>query len=333
MPVVFSIPVSRPVRAYLSAIAPDKERPFPATMNSFLGCWLINSMVKKTVRVKEITRQQAVKYGYTENWRFSIPSRRNVVLMPASRVRVFNLMITRFLLFELYKELEEARYSPDPFDIHRVIDKFRTKRGLTDHDMSDDALRKHYQRFRLRSGRLIQEPGFIIGSSLVSDIGHFHFRHTVNHNPFFPMNDLISQFCDLPSGMWDLEFLPRHEIDYWSGNTPIPKYRWYGIRPAKDSFQFSPGTESTVHGAPVTIQSSCLIISDSNEIAAQLEAMENMRFALRVRNYSGKTRIVGRPGEYCELAATALELPETKGVGGWRLTFSGVFTKRPVIVS
>lgn len=331
MAVVISLPVTRPVRAFLNRIAPDSPTPWQASISTFLGSWLINAMVKKTVRVKEITRQQALKNGYSESWRFSVPSRHNVIFMPAARVREFNTMLTRFLLFELFQELEEAAYSNNPLNIHAVIQSFRDERGISDNDMPDDTLRKQYQRFRDRGRSLIQEAGRIVGPSLVSDNYYFRLKNT--HNPPFEMNDLISNFCELPTGMFTLDFLPRHEIDGWNGNTPIPRYRWYGVRPADNSFRFSPSSESTLHGAPISVNVSFLIISDDQATADQLAIMQDMRFVLRLRNYKGKTRIIGQPTEYCEMTATHLELPEKQGLGGWRITFEGVFTRRPVIIS
>lgn len=302
-------------------------------MSTFLGTWLINALVKKSVNVKEMSSKEAISRGYVSSWRFSVSLAKNVILLPAERVKEFNLMMTRFLYFELFNELEEARKSDNPFNIHAVINTFRDARGISDNDLPDDTLRKQYQTFRLRGRDLITETGHILGPSLVSDNAFFRFKNQPSRNLPYPMNDLISDFCDLPTGVFDMEFLPRHEVDGWSGNTPIPKYRWYKVRAAKDSFEFSPGTSSTVHGAPATVEVGCLIISDSQAIANQLAAMEGMRFVLRINNFHGKQRIVGKPGEYCELVSTALELPQTKGVGGHRVTFSGVFTTRPAIVS
>ena len=314
-------------------LAPDHAKPWKARMSTFLGTWLINSLVKKSVAVREMSSSEAIARGYTSSWRFSVCVSRNVIFMPAERVREFNLMITRFLYFELFHELEEARKSDDPFNIHAVINTFRDARGISDNDLPDDTLRKQYQTFRGRGRDLITETGHILGPALVSDNIYFRFKNQPSRNLPYPMNDLISDFCDLPTGVFDMEFIPRHEVDGWSGNIPIPKFRWYKIRAAKDSFEFLPGTSSTPHGAPVNVEVSCLVITDNQAIANQLAAMERMRFVLRINNFNGRKRIIGKPGEYCELTSTQLELPQTQGVGGHRMTFSGVFTTRPAVVS
>jgi hypothetical protein len=332
--IVVSIPVSRPVRQYLSKLAPDAERPWRASMSTFLGTWLLSAMVRKSMPVREITPQQAAAAGYDCTWRFSVPSGRNVLLMPAARVREFNTMIHRFLSLELFHEIDEAYRSPNPFNLHTVIDQFRTQRGISDSDLSDELLRKQYHRFRTSGQELQRSTGQVVGPAIVGDNLFFRFKRSVNpRHQLYPMNDLISDHCDLPTGYFAFDFLPRHEIEGWNGSVPVPRYKWYGVAPVRDSLKARIGGERVAAGLPIHVAVSCMIMSDSQSIADQLSMMADMRFVLRLKNYKGKTRIVGTPQEFVQLVSRELEAPEVQGVGGWTISFTGDFVRQPTILT
>lgn len=147
------------------------------------------------------------------------------------------------------------------------------------------------------------------------------------------MDDIISELCDLPTGVFSLEFLPRHEISHWEGNLPIPLTRWYGIGVYKDSLTYDQPTEATAQGSINNVSISCMIVNDSQEIADQVELMEQMRFVLRVKHYDGKTRLVGSETEFVSLSSSRFQPPKIVGAQGYTLIFTGAFVKKPVIVA
>lgn len=147
------------------------------------------------------------------------------------------------------------------------------------------------------------------------------------------MENIISELCELPTGMFSLEFLPRQEISHWEGNRPIPTIRWYGIGVYKDSLQYDQPTDDTVHGAINNVSISCLVVNDSQAVADQIELMENMRFVLRVKHYDGKTRLIGTATEFVALSSSRFQPPKIVGAQGYTLNFTGSFVKKPVIVT
>lgn len=147
------------------------------------------------------------------------------------------------------------------------------------------------------------------------------------------MEDIISELCDLPTGMFSLEFLPRHEISHWEGARPIPLTRWYGIAVFKDSLEYGQPTESSAQGALNRVVISCLVVNDSQALADQIQQMEEMRFALRLTHYDGKIRIVGTPSELMTLAASEFKPPKIVGAQGYTLNFTGSFIAKPMIIS
>lgn len=148
------------------------------------------------------------------------------------------------------------------------------------------------------------------------------------------MNDIESDLCSLPTGVNTLEFMPRHGIDVWEGVQPFAKtgFRWYGIRAYKDSLTYELSSERNEHGVSNRVTISCLVVRDSQELAQQLDEMQLMRFVLRLTHYDDKRRIIGTSQQFCELTSTEYEAPEIVGAQGYRLTFTGVFDKRPAVV-
>lgn len=147
------------------------------------------------------------------------------------------------------------------------------------------------------------------------------------------MDDIVSELCDLPTGVFSLEFLPRHEISHWEGNIPIPLTRWYGIGVYRNSLSYAQSTEDSVQGNLTTLSVACMVVNDNQEISDQLEMMGQMRFALRVAHYDGRIRIVGSQEEYAKLATTEFNPAEIVGAQGYKLNFTGTFLKRPIVLA
>ncbi|MCF0071296.1 hypothetical protein LZD49_12515 [Dyadobacter sp. CY261] len=147
------------------------------------------------------------------------------------------------------------------------------------------------------------------------------------------MDDIISELCELPTGVYTLEFLPRHEISHWEGIRPIPLNRWYGIAVFKDSLEYDQPAEGTVHGAINRVSIGCMVVNDSQAIADQVQQMEQMRFALRVTHYDGKIRIVGTPNELVTLTTSQFKPPKIVGAQGYTLNFTGSFIAKPAILT
>jgi hypothetical protein len=146
------------------------------------------------------------------------------------------------------------------------------------------------------------------------------------------MNDILSDYCDLPTGVFFLEFLPRHEISVWQDGIPVPATRWYGVQPHQNSITVAMPTSSTQHGSQTPVSVGCLVISDSQELSDQLAQMEEMRFVLRLTQYSGKRLIIGTPEEFVTLSSTELMLSQPIGAQGHRINFTGSFIRRPLVL-
>jgi hypothetical protein len=146
------------------------------------------------------------------------------------------------------------------------------------------------------------------------------------------LSDIVSQLCDLPTGVFSLEFMPKHEVSLWENGLPRPTNRWYGIGVYRDTLTFVQHSEDTEHGFVHQVTVGCKIINDSQQVADQLQQMGNMHFVLRITHYDGKVRIVGLPGEYCKLDATDYNPDEIVGAQGYLLNFSARFTRRPILV-
>ena len=147
------------------------------------------------------------------------------------------------------------------------------------------------------------------------------------------MDDIISEQCELPTGVWKLEFLPVQEITGWENGVPLPATRWYGIGTYRNSLTYNQPTENTAQGAVTAVEVGCLVVNDSQPVADQLDRMEHMRHVLRVTHYDERTRIVGQPGQYCDLVKTDYTPAEIVGAQGYALSFAGQFTKRPLVVA
>lgn len=150
------------------------------------------------------------------------------------------------------------------------------------------------------------------------------------------MNDIKSDYCDLPRGTHKIEFLPVHMINGWTAGVPSPNItlgRWYRIDGYAGSARFSQGTAATEHGQATDVTAEVLVITDSQETATLLEQLGNMRLVLRITDYAGKQRIVGRPGEYVDLMADDYSPGEILGAQGYRLSFLGRFSKRPMVIT
>lgn len=147
------------------------------------------------------------------------------------------------------------------------------------------------------------------------------------------MNDILSDYCDLPTGVFALEFLPRHEISVWQNGYPVPITKWYGIQAHQGSLTIAMPTAGTPHGSQTPVSVSCMIMNDSQEIADQLAQMEEMRFVLRLSQYSGKRLIIGTPEEFVTLSTSELILSQPVGAQGHRINFTGAFIKRPLVVT
>ena len=78
------------------------------------------------------------------------------------------------------------------------------------------------------------------------------------------MDDIVSELCELPTGLFSLEFIPRHEITHWESGLPIPLNRWYGIGVFKDSLTYQQSTTSTENGNLTQVAVSCLVVNDSH---------------------------------------------------------------------
>lgn len=146
------------------------------------------------------------------------------------------------------------------------------------------------------------------------------------------MDDIVSNLCELPTGVYSLEFLPRTEITSWENGMPFPRYRWYGIGVYRDSLTFKQPTEATNQGPITSVSVGCLVITDDQKVADLLESMERHRFVLRVTHYDGKKRIVGTEDQFCSLVNTQFEPSEVVGAQGYSLNFAGQFTRRPLVV-
>lgn len=149
------------------------------------------------------------------------------------------------------------------------------------------------------------------------------------------MNDIESNLCELPTGVNTIEFMPRHGIDIWEGVVPFAKlgFRWYGIRAYKNSLTYEQSTDRNEHGAVNRVSVGCLVVNDSQELAHQLDEMMRMRFIIRLTHYDDKRRIIGTSQQFCELTSTEYTAPEIVGAQGYRLTFTGVFDKKPSVVA
>ncbi|MEO6282170.1 MAG: hypothetical protein ABIN80_22965 [Dyadobacter sp.] len=147
------------------------------------------------------------------------------------------------------------------------------------------------------------------------------------------MNDIVSELCELPTGVYSLEFLPWHEISAWNGSVPVPINKWYGIGVYKNTLSFAQPTEDTPHGNLTSVSVACLVVNDSQEISDQLDAMGQMRLVLRVAHYDGKRRIVGTREEFVKLSTSTFDPVEIVGAQGYKLNFTGSFTKRPVVIA
>lgn len=145
------------------------------------------------------------------------------------------------------------------------------------------------------------------------------------------MNDILSDYCDLPTGVFALEFLPRHEISAWQDGRPVPITKWYGIQPHQNSLTIAMPTSSTQHGSQTPVSVSCLVMSDSQDVADQLAQMEEMRFVLRLTQYSGQRLIIGTPEEFVTLSSSDFSLSQPVGAQGHRINFTGTFIKRPIV--
>jgi len=146
------------------------------------------------------------------------------------------------------------------------------------------------------------------------------------------LGDIVSDYCNLPTGIFSIEFIPRHEIYVWQNGIPLPTIRWYGISAYRDSLTYDQPTTTNVHGATSAVQVGCLVVNDTQAVADQLDQMQRMRFVLRVTHFDGKRRYVGAPGEFCELEKTDFSPTEIIGAQGYRLNFTGLFSKRPLVV-
>ena len=146
------------------------------------------------------------------------------------------------------------------------------------------------------------------------------------------MNDIFSDYCDLPTGVWKLEFLPGHEIAGWDEGVPVPALRWYGIGVYRNSLTYEQPTETSPQGPVTQVSVGCLVVNDSAAVATQLDQMEQMRFALRVTHYDARKRIVGAPEQLCELIKTEYTPTEIVGAQGYQLNFGGQFSRRPLVV-
>ncbi|SEI39588.1 hypothetical protein SAMN05216327_101210 [Dyadobacter sp. SG02] len=147
------------------------------------------------------------------------------------------------------------------------------------------------------------------------------------------MEDVLSELCELPTGLYSLEFIPRHEISAWNGVYPVPIIRWYKIAMYRNSLTYSQPTEMTAQGSLTQVSVGCLVVNDSQELADQLQAMGEMRFVLRVSHYDGKSRIVGTPEEFVQLTATSFDPEHISGAQGYKLSFAGSFVTRPALIN
>lgn len=141
------------------------------------------------------------------------------------------------------------------------------------------------------------------------------------------MNDIESKYCDLPTGVYELEVLPRHEITGWNGTVPNPSTRWYGIGVYKDSLKFSENGALTEHGDMQEATVTLLVVNDDNDTVDLLAQMKHMRFVLRIKHYDGRYRIVGAPNEYCEFTNSTFAPEEIVGAQGYSLSFAGKFSQ------
>lgn len=147
------------------------------------------------------------------------------------------------------------------------------------------------------------------------------------------MNDIVSDLCNLPTGVFSLEFLPKNEILGWVGGVPTPVNRWYGIGVYRDSLTFADKGENSDQGTSYTAQVGCLVVSDAQAVADLLHAMHRNRFVLRVEHYDGKKRIVGAPEQYATLDVSEYNPNEILGAQGFRLTFSCLMGSRARVIS
>lgn len=146
------------------------------------------------------------------------------------------------------------------------------------------------------------------------------------------MEDIVSDLCNLPTGMYTLEFIPRHEIDIWENGIPFSTVRWYKIYVYRDSLTFDEQSGMNNQGVSNEITVTCLVVNDSKAIRQQLADMQRMRFVLRVAHLDGKQRIVGAPNQFVELIAKSFTPSEIVGAQGYRLTFKGVFDEPALVV-
>ena len=147
------------------------------------------------------------------------------------------------------------------------------------------------------------------------------------------MNDILSDYCDVPTGVFALEFLPRHEISVWQDGYPVPISKWYGIQLHQNSLTVAMPSSQTQHGGQTSVSVAGLVLSDSQQVADQLAQMEEMRFVLRLTQYSGKRMIIGTPEEFVTLSASELILSQPVGAQGHKVNFTGSFTRRPTVLS
>lgn len=146
------------------------------------------------------------------------------------------------------------------------------------------------------------------------------------------MEDIVSDLCNLPTGVFQLWFIPRHEIGVWENGVPFANTRWYGVSVYRDSLTFDEQSEQNNQGVSNGITVTCLVVNDTSALRKQLAAMQKMRFVLKLEHLDGKNRIVGTPTQFVELISKSFTPSEIVGAQGHRLTFKGTFDEPAFIV-
>lgn len=159
-----SIPVSVPVKKYLSKWYPDD---YEIKRSDYLGMWCINAMCRKSNRIQSFCDSQAdidflQKKKLTETWSFVSPIRHQYqIVIPRLRVIEFNYMMTKYMYAEIFMAMEVGRVQGDPDYIQMAIEDFRDRYGIWDKHMMDETIRKAYLRFRKRSADQQPSPALI----------------------------------------------------------------------------------------------------------------------------------------------------------------------------
>jgi hypothetical protein len=166
-----TIPVTQPVQKYLERIFPDL---YELTKYNFLGMWLINAMVKKTVQVQTFDNKAddmifLKNNRMTYSWQFITPIRYNdSFVFPKRQVLRLNAMIRKFIHVEIIHDIETMRRSGDIFYIQRAINNFRDRYQIRDTELNDEQIRKMYLRFRQKNKTVSSEfsefsPAMLLG--------------------------------------------------------------------------------------------------------------------------------------------------------------------------